>query len=144
VLLRFPARRTATAEPRAVPELRHFAVGTAGDWGLGGPALEALGVIVSELVTNAVLHSGSPDVTVWLGTRERALTVRVADSGRWKHRLSARDAQDAQDEEALRGRGLSLVRAYATRITTDTDGGGTVMTAEISLRADRSAHWNQP
>lgn len=141
VLLRCPARRTVAAEPRAVRELRHFALRTARDWRLGEPAREALGVIATELVANAVLHSGSPDVTLWLGTRERTLTVRVADSGRWKPGLSV---CEPDDEEALSGRGLSLVRAYATRITTDTDGSGTVITAEISLHTDRSAPWNRP
>jgi anti-sigma regulatory factor (Ser/Thr protein kinase) len=141
VLLRFPARRTLAAQPAAVPELRRFALETARVWRMDEPVLEALSVIVSELVTNAVLHSGSPEVALLLGTRDRTLTVRVTDSGCWKQRLQP---SSTRDDEALCGRGLSLVRAYAARITTDSDTTGTVMTAEIPLHTDRSAPWNEP
>ncbi|MFD0371217.1 ATP-binding protein [Streptomyces sp. NPDC127114] len=99
----------ATAE--AVPLLRRFARDTARQWNLDDRADEALAVVVTELVANVVRHSGSPDVAVLLTTTDRTVTVRVHDGGRWRPR---RTRLPGDDLDACCGRGLDLVRAYAT------------------------------
>lgn len=98
----------ATVE--AVPSLRRFARDTAHRWSLGEHTDEALAVIVTELVTNVVRHSGSPDVAVLLTTTGRTVAVRVQDTGRWRPR---RPRLPGDGADACCGRGLELVRAYA-------------------------------
>ncbi|MFI8826760.1 ATP-binding protein [Streptomyces sp. NPDC053431] len=96
----------ATVE--AVPLLRRFVRETARRW-IGDGADEALGVIATELVANAVRHSGSPDVAVLLTATGGTLSLQVQDSGTWRNRRTRRPGDDA----ACCGRGLRLVRAYA-------------------------------
>jgi anti-sigma regulatory factor (Ser/Thr protein kinase) len=85
--------------------LRRFAQRAARRWGVAPEAREALALVVSELVSNAVLHSGGSEVTVRLTFDHHGLTVEVKDSGQW--RAHARGA----DRDGLHGRGLALVKA---------------------------------
>lgn len=72
------------------------------------------GVVVSELVTNAVMASAKlrpavAPVWVWLGSDTRCMLVAVADaSPRPPVRLSL-------GPDAERGRGLALVEAFSSR-----------------------------
>lgn len=126
----------ATAE--AAPALRTFARGMARTWSLSPDTEDALSVIVTELVTNTVLHSGSPEVSLLLGIDSTTLTIVVRDSGCWKSREGRR--QEPLDEGALCGRGLTLVDAYATRTRTHPSPHGTAVVADISLTlSDRRA-----
>lgn len=130
----------ATAE--AAPALRAFARDMARKWSLGADTEDALTVIVTELVTNAVLHSGSPEVSLLLGLDSGTLTIVVRDSGHWKPRPSPR--QEPLDEGVLCGRGLTLVSAYATRTRTQPSARGTCVVADLSLtRAERRASGHQ-
>lgn len=98
----------ATVE--SVPLLRRFVRETAGPWRLGDETDEALAVIATELVTNAVRHSGSRDVAVLLMTDGPTVTLQVHDTGTWRPR---RPRLPGDDDTACCGRGLELVRAYA-------------------------------
>ncbi|MEU6731744.1 ATP-binding protein [Streptomyces physcomitrii] len=117
----------------AVPLLRRFARDTSRQWDLPGSAQEAACVIVTELVTNVLLHSGSRDVTLRIVLSDFALTVYVDDEGRWKHRPAARLA--AEDAGARCGRGLQLVDAYAVACDVDRTERGTRVRAEIAVAA---------
>jgi anti-sigma regulatory factor (Ser/Thr protein kinase) len=100
----------ATADS-AVPALRRFAGGVAGRWGVPAAVVDTARLVVSELVTNAVLHSGAPDVTVLLAHRGDGLSIEVADRGQWCHRSAPRRAPE--DEDAACGRGLELVKGVS-------------------------------
>ncbi|MFB7464866.1 ATP-binding protein [Streptomyces sp. NPDC056224] len=117
--------------PRAVPRLRRLMVAVARTRRLSAAAGEALGVIVSELATNAVLHSGSPDLVVALEADEHSLTVGVRDHGRWRDRPAPRC--EAADMDADFGRGLALVDAYAVDRSVLCDARGTLVRAVIAL-----------
>jgi anti-sigma regulatory factor (Ser/Thr protein kinase) len=88
-------------------------------------------VIVTELVSNVVLHSGSPWVAVAIKVTGNTLTTEVRDGGQWKHRPVRR--QEPLDAHADCGHGLSIVDAYATRITTLRLEAGSVVAAEIVM-----------
>jgi anti-sigma regulatory factor (Ser/Thr protein kinase) len=75
--------------------------------GLAGLADDAE-LVVSELVTNAVVHSGASEVTLTLQLREAHLEIRVHDGVPGDH--CGRQTVDAYDEG---GRGLPLVAAVA-------------------------------
>ncbi|MFJ6214577.1 ATP-binding protein [Streptomyces sp. NPDC092296] len=97
---------TTTAERTAVRRLRRFAGDFARTCELPESLVDPLQVIVSEYATNAVCHSGSPDVSLLLALRDRLLLVAVRDRGTWRH-------PRPRGPEAAGGRGLVLVRAYS-------------------------------
>ncbi|MEU0368715.1 ATP-binding protein [Streptomyces sp. NPDC006283] len=119
------------ATPEAARALRRFARAVARRWRLADHFDEALSVIVTELVTNVILHSGSPWVSTVISVRGEALTVEVMDGGCWKHRVNRR--QEPLDADVPCGRGLRLVDAYATRTMAHRMEVGSVVLAEIAL-----------
>jgi anti-sigma regulatory factor (Ser/Thr protein kinase) len=127
------AQCAMSATPEAVRMLRHFARAAAHRWRLADDFHEALSVIVTELVSNVVLHSGSPWVAVAIKVRGNTLTTQVRDGGRGKHRPVRR--QEPLDAHADCGHGLGLVESFATRITTRSLDAGSVVVAEIVMPA---------
>lgn len=117
--------------PRAVPCLRRLMTVVARARHLSSAAEEALGVVVSELATNAVLHSGSPDLVVALEADDHSVTVGVRDHGRWRERTAPRS--EAVDMDVEFGRGLDLVDAYAVDRSVLSDARGTLVRAVIAL-----------
>ncbi|WP_354637598.1 ATP-binding protein [Kitasatospora camelliae] len=103
--------RDAPASPSAVPALRRFACDTARRWEIPDEAVDRLALVVTELVTNAVLHSDSPDVLVAIEFDGAVLTVEVKDSGTWRSRRSARRIAE---DDVTGGRGLDLVGRSTT------------------------------
>ncbi|MEU6879079.1 ATP-binding protein [Streptomyces sp. NPDC046712] len=99
---------TMAVTPAAAPAMRHFAADSARRWSVHADGVDALSLVVTELVTNAVLHSGSSDVTMLLTHRDTELVVEVRDTGRWLPRPSR--YRVAADPGATCGRGLELVR----------------------------------
>ncbi|MCX4587478.1 ATP-binding protein [Streptomyces sp. NBC_01481] len=127
------AQCAMSATPEAARTLRHFARAVAQRWRLHDDFHEALAVIVTELVSNVVLHSGSPWVAVAIRVRGNTLTTEVRDGGSWKHRSVRR--QEPLDAHADLGHGLRLVDAFATRTTTRRLEAGSVVAAEIVMPA---------
>jgi anti-sigma regulatory factor (Ser/Thr protein kinase) len=130
-----PTRLRALCISRAVaatvPELRHFARRTAQRWAVPEELSETLSLVVSELVTNAVLHSGSADVTTLIVFDGVAVTVEVTDSGHWLVRDANRRV--TEDEDAAFGRGLDLVRACAGWCTIHPSPAGTRVVARLPV-----------
>ncbi|RAG85949.1 ATP-binding protein [Streptacidiphilus pinicola] len=102
-----------SAVPSAVPALRRFARAAARRWAVPAEGIDTLALVVSELATNVVLHSGSPEITLLLRHSGAELTVEVADAGRWQDRSMPR--LSAEDADAPCGRGLDLVTSLAGR-----------------------------
>jgi len=123
---------TMPAVPESVPTLRRFARRLAGRWQLPEAVDEALALVVTELVTNVLLHSGSPDVVVLLVLDATSLTAEVRDGGCWKRRRAPR--AESADAGARCGRGLRLVEAYAGQCTVLTGRTGTRVSAVFPLR----------
>ncbi|MFJ2349575.1 ATP-binding protein [Streptomyces antimycoticus] len=93
-----------------VPGVRRALVDTLVEWGLpeDGELLYALGLIASELVTNAVTHAGAhtPSIVVTLAIGEEGtLELGVSDNCRVFPR------QLATSPEATHGRGTAIVDA---------------------------------
>ncbi|MFE1033570.1 ATP-binding protein [Streptomyces sp. NPDC058807] len=122
-----------SASGEAVPALRAFARDTARRWGVAEEGIYALRVAVSELVTNAVLHSGSDDVEVAMRLRGTTAIIQVKDSGTWMPSMPSAEVRQEADE--IHGRGLNIVRAYATRCTVESSAKGTQVCAEIDVSA---------
>ncbi|QDY79911.1 ATP-binding protein [Streptomyces qinzhouensis] len=79
-------------------------------WGIGGDTHDTAMLVISELVTNAVVHSGSHLVSCELLNDIEHLRISVRDQGcapSGPHVCHARDAEE-------RGRGLLLVEAVSS------------------------------
>ncbi|MFE0645387.1 ATP-binding protein [Streptomyces sp. NPDC058877] len=122
---------TLPSDPASVPMARRFVAEVLDGWGLDAAAdlADAIRLMVSELATNAVLHTfgQSPTFTVdvrW--EREERLHIGVTDSHpRWPRRLPAAVQQD-------NGRGMVIIRSLAAEaggrlsVTPTEEGGKTV------------------
>jgi signal transduction histidine kinase len=125
------ASLTLPSESVSVSAARRFVTGTVSDWGLppGGETMDSLRLIISELATNAVQHTGgrSPFFTVELRLeRDEELRIGVTDSHpKWPQRLPAAVRLD-------NGRGMVIVRSLAAHsggrllVTPTEEGGKTV------------------
>ncbi|WP_369142916.1 ATP-binding protein [Streptomyces sp. R44] len=122
---------TLPSEPASVPTARRFVAEVIDGWGLDGAddLADAIRLMVSELATNAVLHTfgQSPTFTVDVRLeREERLHIGVTDSHpRWPRRLPAAVQQD-------NGRGMVIIRSLAAEaggrlsVTPTEEGGKTV------------------
>lgn len=121
------ARWTWEPEAKFVREARRQAEATLGSWGVTGEALEDVILILSELVSNALVHGkGAITVTLAFDRHCGTLTGGVTDSGPDWPREQVDEAEDARAEDpfAEHGRGLQLVGLLCTRwgVTREPDG----------------------
>lgn len=105
--------RAFDGDPQAVASARHFTRATLAAWGIDPDAVETATLCVSELVTNAVIHSGT-GCEVWLTRTEDSVLLGVRDAGRAGSLPEIRTATGTPDPLAVRGRGLQLVEALST------------------------------
>jgi anti-sigma regulatory factor (Ser/Thr protein kinase) len=104
-----PRRSDGTPCPRdaaRVGVLRRIAAAELKHRGLDAVIGDAL-LISSELLTNALLHSGTTEITLNLAVRGGCLRITVIDG------MPGRAERRKVDDEAETGRGLGLVEALA-------------------------------
>ena len=122
-------------EPVAPGLAREFLRVTLREWGVEEETLEAAELCVSELVTNAVIHTGTAaELTAQLDPE--FLMVLVRDGGTsGSVQLSA----DPDDPLMISGRGLGLVDAVATAWAAEESADGTTVWFEIEREAAEAA-----
>lgn len=76
--------------------------------GVPGCLADQVELVVSELVTNAVVH-GQGDIGLYIAADERVVRIEVSDSGPFAPRLASHQGQHDQS-----GRGLRIVQALAS------------------------------
>ncbi|MFI7342955.1 ATP-binding protein [Streptomyces sp. NPDC050085] len=102
-----------------VAEVRHSAAAVLEHWGAGDDLCATAPLVVSELVTNSVVHAASsPDVCVLVEYAD-GVHIAVRDTGRG---LPAPRSAASGDAEC--GRGLTLVAALSTAWGTTVYGDG--------------------
>ena len=117
------ASTTLAAEPESAAEARRFTVDVLRQWGVAD-LIDTATLLVSELVTNAVLHARSK------------IVVRVDVDG---HRLRVEVRDDTANTPQVRpygahattGRGLLLVETLATRWGFKPQGAGKAVWFEL-------------
>lgn len=115
------------SEPDAVPRARRFAVKALVDQ--PEAIVDDAALIVTELLTNAVLH-GEPPVTLRVHHLDDRIRVEVEDAGR-KMPVTVRHST-----EAMTGRGLPLVAALSASWGVDAkQGGGKAVWAELTAES---------
>jgi anti-sigma regulatory factor (Ser/Thr protein kinase) len=95
-------------ELSSASEARQFLKEAAGPWGVGPDAAHDAALVLTELVTNAVLHTRSP-VRLVARRLPGALRVEVHDGS------PVLPTRRSHDVEASTGRGLELVEAVSSR-----------------------------
>ena len=111
------------SEPDAVPRARRFAGRATADAGRSQVASD-VELVVTELVTNALLHAGLP-VTVRISAIDDGVRVEVEDPSRHA------PIPAISSTEAMTGRGLALVAAVAQTWGVDPGGTGKTVWCEI-------------
>lgn len=108
--------RRLPSEPASAGQARRFVIDVLGEWHL--EALEEVAaLLVSEVVTNAVLHAGT-DVTVAVRRSPESVRVEVADGS---IQVASRRHYD---NAATTGRGLALVEALSDEWGVEVGPGG--------------------
>lgn len=123
-------------DPRAASMARRFLREALRRWELSDEVAESAQLCLSEIVTNAYLHAGTPaEVEVTL--QGRVLSVVVRDYGG----EAPADAAPVAEPDPLRvhGRGLLLVDALSTRWGSERDAQG--MTVWFVIELDVDSDW---
>jgi hypothetical protein len=110
------ARLALRPVPSSAAVARDFADETLGGWGCDA-FVDATRLLVSELVTNAVLHART-DIEVVVRLLRTGVRVEVHDAS------PATPVVRHYDDEAMTGRGLALVDELARRWGVDRVEGG--------------------
>ncbi|MGW6318962.1 ATP-binding protein [Streptomyces sp. NPDC055099] len=122
-------RRLSGCSELTPGEARAFVRITLVDWAVPEAVSQDLQLIVSELATNALAYTRSPEIVVSICLGAGTASVGVEDCGPHR-RLTAQ----CPDVEAERGRGLLIVKELASRWEqSKADDGGTTVRAEIDL-----------
>ncbi|MEU1278171.1 ATP-binding protein [Streptomyces sp. NPDC005805] len=120
------------ARVESVSRARRLVSDRLGLWRLGGDTRDTALLVVSELVTNAVVHTGGHLASVQLQLSTAHLRVTVQDQG-----AGASGPRVCHGIEEERGRGLLLVEAVSSAWgTCDREhGAGRAVWAELPLGA---------
>ncbi|WP_063784454.1 ATP-binding protein [Streptomyces sp. SBT349] len=113
----------------SVADARSRVARRADRWGLPDTVRDTAQLIISELFTNALLHTDSHIVICRLESAGHRLRLEVADEGPGLARLFPR----APSSEAEHGRGLMLLDALAARwgVISPENGRGCTVWAEV-------------
>ena len=116
------------SEAAAVAEARRFLRRTLHDWDVDDETADTAVLCLSELVTNAVIHSHA-GCSVRVRLDGGVLTVTVRDSGR----ADAQTVEQLEDSLQVHGRGLQVVEALASRWGYELDTEGTTVWFELEV-----------
>jgi anti-sigma regulatory factor (Ser/Thr protein kinase) len=123
-------REELKGDPSQVARARRLVGEALSQWGVDGDDCEVTVLLVSELVTNALLHSRPP---FELRARREGDVLRVemadADPDGWPVIRPTR-------QDVPGGRGLRLVESLATTWGTERDPRGKRVWFEVTLRGD--------
>lgn len=125
------ASRSLPADTSAPGLARQFLVEQLRSWSIEEEVVERAELCVSELVTNAVMHTAT-EPTVNVSNDGESVLLTVRDRGR---RQSIKPAESAEPD-AISGRGLSLVGALARSWNVEHTTGGTSVWCELPLEPD--------
>ncbi|WP_324606155.1 ATP-binding protein [Streptomyces griseus] len=124
-------RRTFPGDPQELRAARSWTRATLN----GHPHSEDAALIVTELGTNALMHTASGDAAgafhVTLTVSELTIAIAVTDSGDTK---TAPEVQ-RPSLNSTHGRGLGMVAALADRVVVQGDEAGRTVTAELRIAA---------
>lgn len=110
------SRTTLDTDPRSAARARRFVVDALASWNLAEPA-ETAALLVTELVTNAILHAHT-EIELIVAWSKGLLTVAVRDGS------PTAPSRRHHSAESGTGRGLVLVDALADEWGVEQTAGG--------------------
>ncbi|MGW0572953.1 ATP-binding protein [Streptomyces tauricus] len=113
-------RFTLRAESSAVAEARHRLRSQLDAWRIGSSDRDVAALLASELLTNALVHTTTSEITCAVEASSSQLVIAVTDDGSSKAVPTLRMAGLGAEE----GRGLLIVRSLSERWGVCRDGGG--------------------
>jgi serine phosphatase RsbU (regulator of sigma subunit)/anti-sigma regulatory factor (Ser/Thr protein kinase) len=114
------------ADPSAAGRARRFVADVLVEWSVDEDVVDTATLCVSELVTNAVIHSGTRSTVTVQADQEYVMVLVQDNGGRGAVRLP-----DDLDPESISGRGLSLVDALASAWSAEHSTDGTTVWFEL-------------
>ncbi|HEU0130523.1 MAG TPA: ATP-binding protein [Mycobacteriales bacterium] len=123
------ARLALRPVPASAADARAFVDRTLGEWGCD-ELLDAARLLVSELVTNAVLHART-EIELLLHARGTGVRIAVRD------RSPATPVVRHYEDEAMTGRGLALVEELAAQWGVDAHEDGKTVWFELDEQPPR-------
>lgn len=117
--------------PAGVAPARRFLSRTMDDAGIGSDLIDTAVLCLSEIATNAVMHTGAA-AQVRVTVDGNAVTVAVRDRG--SHRGDRPGMHDDDDPFRVHGRGLQLVEALASRWGAELDAVGATVWFSLDLQ----------
>jgi len=124
------------ADPRSVGEARRHLRRSLAEWGVDDDVVDTAVLCLSELVTNAVIHTGAPS-EVRATLEQGLLTVTVRDQGA-AGRSPAGTRDERLDPLRVHGRGLQMVGALVARWGSELDTVGTTVWFVLEISGDES------
>ena len=121
------ARHRVPADLAEAGAARRFLRRTLSEWDVDDDPADTAVLCLSELVTNALIHTDAGCVVV-ASLDQDVLTVRVRDSGD-----GMVPGDDAGDPLRVHGRGLRVVAALSSRWGSDSTPGGSTVWFELDL-----------
>lgn len=128
------------AHPGSVARARHLTRTRLAGWAVCEDTCDTAVLVVSELVTNAIVHTAGEHVVCELHDEDGFIRIAVRDEG-WAPGQSHPATQRPEEEH---GRGLLLVAALCRAWGAQDAGPGLLVWAELAREAERSVRDEQP
>ena len=123
-------------DPRSVGRARRFLRGFVADEHFPADVVDTAELCLSELATNALMHSDGGTYELRVTLDGPLLTVAVRDRGRGTQ--SVAEATTDEDPLMISGRGLQLVEALADRWGSERDALGTIVWFALDVESASS------
>ncbi|MFI6346833.1 ATP-binding protein [Streptomyces sp. NPDC050560] len=125
------------AQPGSAAQARRMTRAWLSAWDIGADTCDSAELVVSELVTNAIVHTDSRQIVCELREDPEKLRIAVCDEGR----APGEPRPSAVRDEEEHGRGLFLVSAVCSAWGAHETGPGLLVWAELPSAAgdDRTA-----
>lgn len=123
-------------DPRSVGRARRFLRGFVADENFSADTVDTAELCLSELATNALMHSEGGTYELRVTLDGPLLTVAVRDRGRGNQTVA--EATTDEDPLMISGRGLQLVEALADRWGSERDALGTIVWFALDVESSSS------
>ncbi|MEU9341005.1 ATP-binding protein [Streptomyces sp. NPDC048278] len=128
------------AHPGSPAQARRLVRARLAGWSVGADACDTAALVISELVTNAIVHTASSRVVCELHDHDDTVRIAVQDEG-----CSPDEPHPSpQRPEEEHGRGLLLVEALCQAWGAQEHGPGLLVWAELSRRTDAARDTVEP
>jgi anti-sigma regulatory factor (Ser/Thr protein kinase) len=128
---------------RDLHPIREIVRTRATDWNLPTVTARTLNVVITELVTNVILHGGG-EGRLRLSVRGDSLYCQVADYGPGIAQSHTAGWRPPSNADPVSSRGLWIVRMLCDHLVIDSSHIGTTVTARVGLCAKPAGDGAQP